>query len=260
MNQIMDFSNPEQRRIFFEIHAGLPRQSAGSDGSTLRALDLVSDRVSTAPNIADMACGPGASALVLAEALPTATLWAVDLHEPFLDELAQRISAKDMEDRITPICADMIAPLPDARPFDMIWCEGGIYNVGVREGLMAWRQSLKSGGIVVFNEPIWLVPEADRAPEVHAFWRGYPAMTNAQGVEQAILDAGYKLIGGFNLPESDWWDEYYQPLQNRVDELEQIYKDHSDARAPLVHTRAEIALRRGFAAAYNYRFFGVQKA
>ena len=39
------------------------------------------------PLIGDMACGPGASALVLAEALPTAQVICIDLHQPFLDEL-----------------------------------------------------------------------------------------------------------------------------------------------------------------------------
>jgi SAM-dependent methyltransferase len=256
----MDFSDPEQRRIFFEIHAGLPRQSAGSDGSTSRALDLVSDRLPPVPNIADMACGPGTSALVLAEALPTATLWAIDLHQPFLDELAQRIAAKDMKDRIVPICADMIAPLPDAAPFDMIWCEGGIYNVGVREGLMAWRHSLRSGGIVVFNEPVWLVPEASRAREVAEFWRGYPEMTDRQGVERAILNAGYRLIGGFDLFEADWWNAYYHPLEERLDDLKVRYVNNPDARGPFSHTRTEIDIRRRFAAAYNYRFFAAQLA
>ncbi len=254
----MDFSNPAQRRIFFEIHAGLPRQSAGSDGSTLRALSLVADRLPPAPEIADMACGPGAAAVLLAEALPEANVCALDLHQPFLDELIARAEKARLLDRITPQCADMVTPLAEMGPLDMIWCEGGIYNIGVEAGLRAWKPMLRAGGLVVFNEPVWLVAETDRAPEVRAFWGGYAGMTDVQGVERAIKAAGYSLLGGFDLPEADWWATYYDPMRERLDRLADTYDDDTNAQAPMAHTRAEIDMRERYAAAYNYRFFAVQ--
>jgi len=200
----MDFSNIEQRRIFFEIHEGLPRQSPGSTLSTLKALDLVAGVLTETPFIADMACGPGASALVLGTALPHAKIIGVDLHQPFLDEFAARARREDLQERIETHCGDMLEPLPDAGACELIWCEGGIYNVGVGAGLLAWRNSLKPGGLVVFNEVVWLVDEDARADPVRDFWRAYPSMTDIAGVESAVESADYELLGGFNLPESDW--------------------------------------------------------
>ena len=256
----MDLSNPEQRRIFFEIHAGLPRQSAGSERSTRRALALVADRLPRAPEIADMACGPGASAVLLAEALPEARLWALDLHQPFLDELIMRAEKARVVDRITPQCADMMMPLAEMGALDMIWCEGGIYNIGVEAGLRAWKPMLRAGGLVVFNEPVWLVAEAGRAPEVRTFWGGYAGMTDVHGVERAISAAGYTLLGGFDLPEEDWWAAYYDPMRERLDRLADTYGQDANAQAPMAHTRAEIDMRKRYAAAYNYRFFAVQRS
>lgn len=254
----MDFSNIEQRRIFFEIHEGLPRQSPGSTLSTLKALDLVAGVLTETPFIADMACGPGASALVLGTALPHAKIIGVDLHQPFLDEFAARARREDLQERIETHCGDMLEPLPDAGACELIWCEGGIYNVGVGAGLLAWRNSLKPGGLVVFNEVVWLVDEDARADPVRDFWRAYPSMTDIAGVESAVESADYELLGGFNLPESDWWDAYYAPLEARLCEVEAKYGQSEDAAPPIAHTREEIDLRRRFADAYNYRFFAAR--
>ena len=256
----MDFSDPKQRRVFFEVHANLPRQSAGSKASTLRALDMVAHLLPQGPLIGDMACGPGASALVLAEALPTAQVICVDLHQPFLDELSERMSGTKLAECISIRQGDMIAPMPEAGRFDLIWCEGGIYNVGVGTGLQAWRTLLKPGGVVVFNEPIRLVATTQREDELISFWRAYAQMTDEAGIVQAIAQAGYNLLGGFNLPEDDWWDEYYTPMQARLDALEETYSDNDVANRPLVHSRREIDVRRRFGGCYNYRFFAARLA
>ncbi|MEO9970783.1 MAG: class I SAM-dependent methyltransferase [Hyphomonadaceae bacterium] len=254
----MDFSDPNQRRIFFEVHEGFPRQSAGSHASTLKALGLVVGSLPDAPLIADMACGPGSSVLPLARALPDARIIAVDLHQPFLDELEHRIGGSDVNGRVSARCSDMMVPLAEAGAVDMVWCEGGIYNVGVKAGLEGWRSALKPNGLVVFNEPIWLVSENERAAKLRAFWRGYPAMTDGEGVEQAIADAGYQLLGWFDHPEEDWWNEYYTPMEARLSELKQKYAGVSAAAGPIEHSQLEIDMRRTYAASYNYRFFAAK--
>ena len=75
--------------VFWALHSDLPREGGGSDATTRellgRARPLPGDRA------LDIACGPGRSALVLAEAGLRVT--AVDTHEPFLDRL--RVAAGD---------------------------------------------------------------------------------------------------------------------------------------------------------------------
>ena len=87
----MDPNDLRQRALFFEVHAGLPREGPGDRSSTARALDLARP-LPAAPQVLDIACGPGAQTIDLAALLPQATITAVDLHEPFVggDQPARR--------------------------------------------------------------------------------------------------------------------------------------------------------------------------
>lgn len=245
-------------KVFFEIHSDLPRQCGGSDASTLTALDLVQAGLPDAPQIADLGCGPGAASLVLLKALPTAHVYAVDLHAPFLAELKRRADSMQLSHRLAYASEDMLALSVEPESLDLIWCEGAIYNCGVERSLKAWRSYLKPGGLVVFNEIVWLLPETDRPTDLANFWRAYPAMTDVDGVRGFIDAAGYKTLGEFNLPDSDWWESYYSPMGQRLDRLEAVYAGVKEAEDVLAGARQEIDLRRRYPEACTYRYFAVE--
>ena len=46
--------------------------------------------------------------------------------------------------------------------FDLIWCEGAAYIMGVEAALRAWRPLLKPGGRLALSEAAWLRPEPAR--------------------------------------------------------------------------------------------------
>src|SRR3712207_4523103 len=95
---------------FWAVHADLPREGVGSDRTT-RALLAMAGPLPDRPRVLDVGCGPGRSALVLAES--GAEVVAVDLHEPFLERLRAAASARGLADRITAHRASM-AGLPFA--------------------------------------------------------------------------------------------------------------------------------------------------
>lgn len=256
----MDFSDPVQMAVFFEIHSGLPREGPGIDASTLRALDAVRSRLPSGPVIADMACGPGSSAIPLARALPDARIMAIDLVAAFVEETNRRASQAGVSDRIDARVADMASPPCAPASLDMIWCESGIYNLGVETALETWRPLLKPEGCVVFNEVIWKLPEAEREAPVTAFWAEYPAMTTDGGVRSAITNAGYRLLEAFDLPDSDWWANYYDPIEAKLPALEARYAGNAAAEIVLQEARHEIGIRRRYPAAYDYRFYCLERA
>jgi SAM-dependent methyltransferase len=253
----MDFTDPEQRRVFFELHSGLPREGPGNRESTARALALAG-ALPPAPLVLDIGCGPGMQTMDLASLLPDARIAAVDLHQPFLDELRRRADAAGIAERIEVLQADMAA-LPFAHDsFDLIWCEGAAYIMGVDNALRAWRPLLRAGGKLALTEAVWLKPDA---PEpVRRCWAEYPAMTDIDSNRNLVRDCGFKLLGDFVLPDAAWWDDYYGPQETRLRALMPNYADDSIASAVLAECRTEIELFRLHSDCFGYVFLVTAKS
>jgi SAM-dependent methyltransferase len=237
--------------VFFEIHAGLPRQGVGDDDSTARAVAMCTE-LPPEPDVLDIGCGPGAQTVVLARATGGRII-AVDVHPAFLDELREHAEEVGLKGRVVPMHADM-RDLPfEPAAFDLLWSECAMYIMGVSAALEAWRPLLRAGGYVGFSEIVWT---SDARPTaVVELLVGYPGMTDVTANLARIEAAGYELIGHFRLSESAWWDEYYDPLEARLRELRKRYDGDGDAMAVVAATRREIEVRRAHPDAYAYDFF-----
>ena len=243
------------RDLFLEVYGTLPRAGPGGDEYTRRALELVpGEPVRT---VLDLGCGPGAQTIALAAALPDANILALDLLPSMVEEADRRFSELGVDDRVVAMLGDMAEPPVADRSQDLIWCEGAIYNLGVTEALRTWRPLLAPGGTVAFTEPVWLV---DHPPaEVRDWWTAeYPPMTDPTGVRSRIDAAAYRTVASFALPGSTWWDEYYTPMQRRIDELSARLPDDPVASEVASAAETEIDVCRRFGETYSYEFFVVQ--
>ncbi|WP_447041619.1 GNAT family N-acetyltransferase [Streptomyces sp. DSM 118878] len=229
---------------FFALHHGLPRQGPGSDDTTRRLLRLAG-ALPERPRVLDLGCGPGRASLLLA-AEAGAEVTAVDLHEPFLDELRAAALRRGLTGSITALRADMAAlPCPDAS-FDLVWAESSVYGIGFDTALRAWRRLLAPGGSLVLTECEWTTPEPSAA--ARAFWdRHYTLRTSADNARAATA-AGYAVLGVHAQPESDW-AEYYGPLAARADAADPGAPGMAEA---LAATREEIAMRREHGTEFGY--------
>ena len=248
----MDFDDPHTRAIFFELHSGLPREGPGSRAATARALALAGS-LPREPRVLDIGCGPGQQTLDLAALLPDATVTAVDNHPPFVDEVRRRAAERGLCDRVRALVGDMGALAFPPASFDLIWCEGAAYFLGLPAALEAWRPLLAPGGCLALSEAVWLRPEPPA--ELRRVWdEEYPAMLDVAGCRRIVQAAGYDLLGDFVLPEAAWWDDYYTPMEQRVALLAERYAGDPVAEAVLQEARDEMALHRDYAAYYGYVF------
>lgn len=229
---------------FFTLHHGLPRQGPGSDTTTRRLLSFAGP-LPPRPRALDLGCGPGRVSLLLA-AEAGAQVTAVDLHEPFLDELRHSAAARGLGGSISTVTADMAElPYPDGS-FDLLWAESSIYGIGFDNGLARWRRLLAPGGTLVVTECEWTA--AEPSAEARAFWdEQYPLRTTGKNSAAAVA-AGYTVLEVYPQPESDW-DEYYGPLGERAGSADPQVPGMARA---LALTRAEIAMRREHGAEYGY--------
>ncbi len=233
--------------LFFTLHSGLPHEGPGSREDTLRALALtgLSGRLA----VLDIGCGPGPSSLVLLEALPEARVTGVDDHAPFIEAARARVAAAGHGPRFAAVEADMAALPFEAGSFDLLWCEGAVYIMGVERALGLWRPLLRPGGRIAFTEAVWLVSAPH--PEAQAVWAEYPEMTDVAGTQARIARAGWRNLGWFMVSEAAW-ENYFGPLGARVAALAPV---HGAGAPALAEAAREIALRRSHGDEYGYAFF-----
>ncbi|MDT9689952.1 bifunctional class I SAM-dependent methyltransferase/N-acetyltransferase [Streptomyces sp. P9(2023)] len=237
---------------FFALHHGLPRQGPGSDATT-RSLLALAGPLPERPRVLDLGCGPGRSALLLA-AEAGAEVTAVDLHQPFLDELRRAADARGLGDRVVTLDADMgELRFPDGS-FDLVWAESSAYAIGFDTALRSWRRLLGPGGTLVLTECEWTVDEPGQ--EARAFWDAHYPLRTRHTNTAAAVEGGYHVLGVVPQPESDW-DAYYGPLAERADAAD---PDTPGMAEVLASTRAELAMRRDHGGEYGYTGYVLRPA
>jgi SAM-dependent methyltransferase len=256
----------EQMDFIHEIFSpSLPRLGAGDDASTQKALAMLLETGSRAGNasrsrklkVLDIGCGNGTQTIRLAKEI-SGTVLAVDNHPPYLDELRRRAAAAGVAGRIQTLAKDMHDLGAEQGVFDLIWSEGAIFIMGFAAGLAAWRSLLPEGGLLAVSEMAWFRPGAPE--ECRGFFaEAYPAMADV-GANLAVIRAcGYKEIGHFPLPESAWWEGYYDPLGARLPALRATHAADPGKMAMLAAIQTEIDLYRKYSAYYGNVFYLMQR-
>ena len=242
--------------FFWQIHKDLPREGPGDNASTRRAFSRLT--LPTAPRVLDIACGPGMQTVELAR-ICDGRIVALDTHRPFLDQLRRRAAAAGVDDRVSAVQASMAAvPFAD-RSFDLIWCEGAIYILGLASGLQQWRRLLRPGGYVAVTHPCWL--KADVPAGARALWQdeGFD-MTTVEANLATIGRAGYGIVDHFVLPPSAWWDDYYTPIEAKLPALRARNENDPAARRRIDEAQAEIDTYRRYGDSYGYVFFVMRQS
>ena len=245
-------SDARAMELFFELYSGLPRQGPGDSDSTRRALSLVPPLDSTA-HLLDIGCGTGAQTFDLARFSP-ASILAVDLHPPFVDALNARAAELGLTDRVEARVGDMNRLDFPPHHFDLIWCEGAVYFMGLEAALEAWRQLLEPGGHVGVSELCWL----ESAPPddcIRYFESEHPQMRDIEQERAEIQRSGYELVGDFPLPDSAWWKDYYEPLLRNLAVFRDRHAGDSAASSVAEETQREIEMFRRYSDYYGYVFF-----
>lgn len=232
--------------------AALPREGPGDERLTAQLYGLLTD-LPVRPRAADMGSGSGAATLALARA--GARVTAVDLSPLLLQRLNERIVGEALTESVRTLQTSMDAVPEDEGPFDLIWSEGAIYNVGFDAGLRAWRHLLAPGGYVVVSDLSWLVDDPPR--EVQTFWRAaYPGMRSVVANAAACGAAGYRWLGSIRLPDASW-DAFYSAQRERCREWRTGYPTPDEA-AVIAEVEEEMRIHTAYRATYGYVFYLMQ--
>jgi len=248
----MNEPSPRFWPIFFELYESLSRQGPGNRACAARALALCLD-LPPAPAVLDLGCGVGGQTLHLAD-LISGSIVALDSHAPSIERLRATVAVRGFAERIQPMVGDMAEPgLPPAS-FDLVWSEGALYNIGIENALRVCRGLLRAGGYLAFTDAVWC--KENPPPEVKAsFENDYPAMGRVPDVLAAIERIGFSIIGHFTLPDEAWWEDFYTPMEIRIEELRGKYRADDEALAVLDQLAKEPGMHRRHSGYYAYEFF-----
>lgn len=199
----------DEENPFFELHRDLPREGPGEPADVIWAAGIAG--LATNAQMADVGCGPGGDIGALLKVAPLGHVTALDKTAHFVDAARLRWEA---DDRVTVLRADM-AQIMNA--YDMIWCAGAVYFLGVTQALSKWRKAVRPGGVIAFSQLCWY---SDTPSEkAQKFWdSGYPEMTDEAGVLSQINAAGYEVLGTRRLSDAAW-EAYFQPIDARISAL-----------------------------------------
>ncbi len=239
--------------LLLDLHRHAQRQGPGGDHETRLAITLSGLRAKKGLKIADIGCGTGASARILARELDAAVT-AVDLLPEFVHDLEAAATREDLGERMEGLVASM-EDLPfEEQSFDAMWSEGAIYNMGFTKGIRAWRRFLKPHGILAVSELTWLT-QARPAELEHHWMQEYPEVDTAAAKMGVLEENGFSPVGYFVLPGRCWLDNYYRPLQARFPAFLSRHEDSEAAAALVAAEQEEIALYERYAAFVSYGFY-----
>ncbi len=248
----MTQSTPRFWEIFLELYEGLPRQGPGNRACAERAFALCRD-LPAMPAVLDLGCGVGGQTLHLAE-LTRGTIVAIDCHAPHIERLRTAVAARGLGERVRPVVGDMARPGLPPESVDLVWSEGALYQLGLDTALRLCHGLLRPGGYLAFTDAVWRT--RNPPPEVVAsFDLDYPTMGWVADGLAAIERAGLTLVGRFTLPDEAWWDDFYSPMERRIEVLRGRHAGDAEALAVLDQLAREPEMHRRHSDCYAYEFF-----
>lgn len=213
-------------KYFYEVFENIPRQGPGLNSSTQQAFKIIQKDLPEVPEILDVGCGKGVQTLKLAE-LCKGNITAIDTNQPFLDAFADNVRQMGFEDKIQIVNADM-TKMAFSKTFDLIWSEGAVFIIGIKEGLKQWKKHLNPGGFLVLTDLLWLGNE--RPDELTKYFEEecMYVLTVEEAIQEAELN-GYTSVDHFTLPLEGWTTAYLLPQQKIIQELRKKYAGITEA-------------------------------
>lgn len=233
-----------------KLYSGLERQGPGDPGFSDYILNQLPE-LPPNPRVADIGCGTGAGALILAGKYRS-KVKAVDFSNDFLDQMMNRARQEGLEDLIEPIECNMGNLNWKLETIDLLWSEGAAYIITFEGALKAWRPFMAKNGVAVISEMNYF---SNDVPEVVTQYMKniYPGIKTESKNVDLINSSGFEFLAAHRLPLKAWWDNYYDPLRENIMAL----KDSSDEvmQAVIHETEEEMKSFKEHHEDYGYTFY-----
>jgi len=232
------------------LHCGLERQGPGDPKFSEYIIKRL-PKLPPNPRIADIGCGAGAGALILAKTYRS-KVKAVDFSKEFLDQMMHRARQEGVADWIEPIECDMGHLGWEPGSIDLLWSEGAAYNITFEGALRAWRPLLAVDGVAMISEMNYFTNDV---PEILAEYMktAYPGIKPESKNVDVIHSSGFMVLECHRLPAKAWWDNYYDPLRKNIMALKHT---HDEVMQAVIHeTEEEMTFFKAHHKDHGYTYY-----
>ena len=202
------------------------RHCPGSDAITQKVLRQIKLK-SPEPEIANLCCGTGEQALLLAKAYKTAHITAVDTDGLFFSSITGKARQNRVQDRIKTILSPLTNLPFEKESLDLILSEGAFEEMDFGKRLYKWRPYLKPGGYLAMSE-LCLLTNKELPGELYDYFNNAYPLREIESIDYnlaQIRDAGYKLHTRFVLPDNCWFEYFESCKENMEKEFVKVIED-----------------------------------
>lgn len=239
-------------KIFADVYANLPKGAPGDKyllKEAYRQLTGIPDK----PEILDIGCGSGWQSRELLK-VSGGKVTAVDNFSAMLDSAKQKAAEEGMGDALQFLEMDMAHLNYPEASFDILWGEGSIYVIGFQEGIRRWKPMLRKKGYMVFTDLVWL--KENPPAELVAFWeQQVPAVFSVEDCKAQAEAEDMEVVWHKALSPKAWMDNYYIPLEKRVEQIRLKYAGNEEANKILDALTEEADIYRKYGSYYGYVYF-----
>jgi ubiquinone/menaquinone biosynthesis C-methylase UbiE len=239
-------------KLICEYFLNLERQGPGSPEMTIKALSFI-DNLTQKSKMADIGCGTGGQTMVLAQNI-TGNVTGIDVFPKFIEVFNNNTNKLNLQNRVKGFAGLMENLSFQEDEFDLIWCEGAIYNIGFERGLIEWRKYLKKGGYIAVTEATWFTEK--RPSEIENYWiHHYPEITTISNNVSTMQKTGYIPIAVFTLSENCWIENYFLPQIPIYEKFLKKYNGNKIVEEFIEGNRHEEKMYHEYKEYYGYVFY-----
>jgi len=150
------------------------------------ALDGVQEKLARGGRVADVGCGHGASAILLAQAFPKSTFVGIDYHEASIAVARERAKQAGVADRIRFEVATPGMLAAGQEKFDLVCFMDSLHDMGdPLEAVQASRQAMAPHGALLLVEPFAKDrPEDNVGPVARMYFSASAALCTQNALSQ----------------------------------------------------------------------------
>jgi ubiquinone/menaquinone biosynthesis C-methylase UbiE len=189
------------------------RHCPGSDAFTTKVLQQIKLK-NPEPQIANIVCGTGEQALLLAGTYRKGTVTAVDRDGSFFLSIRAKAKKNRIGDRVK-IQLSSFTDLPfTGESLDLLLSEGAFEELDFGKRLSRWRKYIRPGGYLAMSE-LCLLTDKELPHEVYDYFGNAFQNRELESINYhlaQIKEAGYRLHTRFTLPD-ECWSGYFDSMK-----------------------------------------------